>query len=218
MGINLDVLVTFEAIRRIFGHVITLDDHEVEAVMYDGPEDACWEVESFDALVGYARRLREKLADCPDRPQPVLPFVDISRLGVWHETCTGRTRLEIQCGDQGGQFGLWVQRREAPLNMADGRDLALWSLVKSLGGLSGVSFGGEGKFAGYYHSSVTGEVTEEAAAEAAARIMAATACGRERAKQLVDDGIAKVGGIQPTPDYASELPVPEWETEMPDGA
>ncbi len=82
-----------ETARRVLGHACTLTTERI-AELVSGPE---W-TEPPQILADYGNALLDQLAELqdPQRPDPVLPAVDITGGTVWHITCTGRSRLTVQ--------------------------------------------------------------------------------------------------------------------------
>ena len=109
-------LVAFEAARRVLGHAVYLERGVLEEL---STRETTWQ----QLLVVYAEQLLDRYQEVvdTDRPEPVLPAVDVVHGVVSHTTLTGRTRLELH-PIFGGNFGI---ERTQPLDLSTGRDLAM---------------------------------------------------------------------------------------------
>lgn len=122
-----------ETARRVLGHACTLTTERI-AELVSSPE---W-TEPPQILADYGNALLDQLAELqdPQRPDPVLPAVDITGGTVWHITCTGRSRLTVQ--DARGVTGwrLDLDRPGSdPLDGDSGRDVALLLLADTVSGI-----------------------------------------------------------------------------------
>ena len=123
-----DALWRYEVARRVLGHAATLTSSEIGTL--------AGKRQPSEVLTGYASALEERCHEQSSEyfPDPVLPSVDTIGLRVEHTTCTGRTRLLLQCED--GAWTVVLHRLGGdPLDGSSGRDVALAVLADRLDGL-----------------------------------------------------------------------------------